>query len=107
MPKTDKQLAIFALMEEVDSNYNPIKEMVKLATTSIDDGIRLAANKELAQYCYAKRRPEDAEGKSGGDVMIQIIKYAPPEAIASPVKQIAPEQVIDVKPLTEEDVEKL
>ena len=107
MPKTDKQLAIFALMEEQDPTYNPIREMVKLATTSLDDAIRLSANKELAQYCYAKRRPEDIDGKAGGDVLIQIIKYASQEAIESPVKKLTDGQVIDVEPLTEEAVKNL
>ncbi len=103
MPKTEKQLAIFALMAEQDANFNPIKKLVELATTSVDPTIQLNASKELAGYCYAKRRPEDSDGKAGGDLIVQVVKFVQNEITpGQPMEELPKAKVIDVQVITEE-----
>lgn len=75
MAKTDFRLAVLALIEEVDPAFNPIKELVHLAKGGQDDGIRLSATKELASYLYPKQRPIDEMGKTGGDLIINVVRF--------------------------------
>lgn len=78
--KTDKQLAIFALIEEYNEEhgikYNPIREMIDMGLDKlVDEHIRFNAHKEVAAYMYPKRRAEDEQGNPGNDYTIQIMNY--------------------------------
>lgn len=107
------QLAVMALIQEEDPEFNPIKKMVQLAKASADDHVQLSAAKELASYCYPKQRPIDENGNAGGDVYVTILKFGQqPEQ-----NRITPEnkgielfndipsigKIIDVTPIEEED----
>lgn len=76
MAKTEFKLAVLALIEEASPGFNPIKKMVNLHETSLDEGIKFNCLKELAGYVYAKQRPIDENGKSGGDVTINILQFS-------------------------------
>lgn len=82
MPKTEKQLAIFALIEQYNQdhpgeNYNPVIEMIKMGQNpTVDEHVRFSAHKEVAGYMYPKRRPEDQDGNPANDYTIQIVNYS-------------------------------
>lgn len=107
------QLAVIALIQEEDSEFNPIKKMVQLAKNSNDDHVQLSAAKELASYCYPKQRPIDENGNAGGDVYVTVLKFGqqPEQDRLSPVNKGVEQfndvpsigKVIDVTPAEEED----
>lgn len=75
MEKSEFKLAVFALIQEEDPEFNPIKKMVNLAKFSEDERVQFNAAKELASYCYPKQRPIDENGNAGGDINVTIIKF--------------------------------
>lgn len=50
----NKKTNLFAICEEV--GLNVFKEMVKLASKTIDDDVRFSRLKEIAPYLYAKKK---------------------------------------------------
>lgn len=107
MSKNEFQLAVLALIQEVDPEFNPIKQMVELAKTGSDDAIRLSANKELASYLYPKQRPVDKDGKSDKEIHISILSFGGQQAIATAPGgvEVAIGRVLDPVPLPEPDEE--
>lgn len=106
MAKTDFRLAVLALIEEEDPTFNPIKSLVRLANNGQDDGIRLSATKELASYLYPKQRPIDEMGKTGGDLIINVVKFGELEAVKveTPMGAITIGNEVPLTPLPEPEV---
>jgi hypothetical protein len=50
--------------ELIRRNFNVLDEVVALFRSAGDDGTRAGLLKMLMEYCFAKRKPEDAEGES-------------------------------------------
>jgi hypothetical protein len=54
-------------------------------------GLRLEAAKAAAPYVHAKRSSVEVGGPGGGDLVVELVRFADPEIIAAPAPQITSE----------------
>lgn len=68
--------ALIALLAEKYPDYHPVIEMARIAHETVDEEVKLAANKEVAQYICPKLKAVEHTGMDGEQLVIQIVKFS-------------------------------